>query len=33
MGGGVSRDGTRGDDALLDGDASLSTWDEEEWEW
>ncbi|MCI0376639.1 MAG: AbrB/MazE/SpoVT family DNA-binding domain-containing protein [Gemmataceae bacterium] len=23
----------RGDDALLDADASLSSWDEEEWEW
>ncbi len=22
-----------GDDALLDGDRSLSSWDEEEWEW
>lgn len=22
-----------GDDALLDADASLSSWDEEEWEW
>ena len=23
----------QGDDALLDGDHALSSWDEEEWEW